>query len=319
MRLPFRPALAATVVALAAFTSQAVPIQVGTAPEATRIQYKTVEVDGINIFYREAGDRSKPTILLLHGFPTSSNMFRNLLPLLSTRFHLIAPDYPGFGFSEAPGPDKFKPTFENLTRVMNDFVQAVGARKFTLYMQDFGGPIGFRMALAHPEWMDSLIIQNANAYQQGIAPDVLKQMKARAAVPPRPEDDKALEQMLSADGTKMQYLAGARNPAEIDPTSYSVDTWVQAMPEQHRIQKALIVDYYDNVLQYPVWHRYLAERQPKTLIVWGKNDPIFLTAGANAYLADIPNAEVHFFDTGHFALEEDAAGIAQQIIRFYGK
>lgn len=288
-----------------------------TGSDATRIRYKTVMVDGIRIFYREAGDPSKPTVLMLHGFPSSSHMFRDLMPLLTQRFHVVAPDYPGSGFSEAPGEEKFKPTFANLAQVMNGFVQSVGLRKFIIYMHDFGGPVGFRMASAHPAMVSGLIIQNANAYEEGIAPAILNDMKTRAAGPLNAEGRQALDSMLSTEGTKFQYLTGARNPSGMDPTGYSIDAWVQAMPAQHRIQQALVVDYYDNVLQYPTWHRYLKEHQPKTLVVWGRNDPIFLEAGAHAYRTALPKAEVHFFNTGHFALEEDAVGIAQRINRFY--
>ena len=279
----------------------------------------TVPVDGINIFYREAGEASKPTILLLHGFPSSSHEFRTLLPLLSQQFHVVAPDYPGFGFSDAPDAMVFPPTFANLTKVMEQFVQAVGLSRFTIYMQDFGGPVGFRLAVAHPDIVEGLIVQNANAYEIGIAPEILKDMRERAAGPLDAQADKALEQMLSREDTRFQYLTGVRDPAHVDPASYSLDDYIQAKPDQHRIQKALIVDYYDNVRQYADWQRYLRERQPKTLIVWGQNDPIFLPAGAQAYQANLPSAEIHLLDTGHFALEEDAPEIARLIIRTFGR
>ena len=198
--------------------------------EFNNVRFRNVMVDGINIFYREAGDPAKPTILLLHGFPSSSNMFRNLLPLLSARFHLIAPDYPGFGFSDAPNVDQFEPTFANLTKVMMGFVQTMKVGKVSIYMQDFGGPVGMRIAAAHPDWVSGLIIQNANAYEEGIAPEVLKDMKARSMGPLDAQADEALDQMLTLGGTKFQYMTGTRDPANIDPTSYSVDAWVQAMP-----------------------------------------------------------------------------------------
>lgn len=284
-----------------------------------QIRYRTVSVDGVKIFYREAGDPAKPTILLLHGFPSSSHEFRNLIPLLSARFHLVAPDYPGFGFSDAPSATAFAPTFANLTSKMGRFVAAVGLIKFSIYMQDFGGPVGFRLAMAHPEMVEGLIVQNANAYEAGIAPDVLKDMRARAAGPMNAKATAWLEQMLSPAGTKFQYVTGVRDTSNVDPTSYSFDSWIQGMPEQHRIQKALIVDYYDNVRQYPAWQKYLCERKPKTLIVWGKGDPIFLPVGATAYRADLPNAEVHLLDSGHFALEEDADQIAGLIVRMFAR
>ena len=314
-RLTFAIIACALGVAAAAGSSAAIAQK--RPPAAADIRYKTVAVDGINIFYREAGDPAKPTILLLHGFPASSHEFRTLMPLLSARFHLVAPDYPGFGFSDAPSEVQFAPTFANLMTVMDGFVRAVGLTKVTIYMQDFGGPVGFRLAVAHPDMVDGLIIQNANAYGIGIAPDVLKDMRTRAAGPLDAKASAALEGMLSPEGTKFQYLTGVRDPANVDPTSYRLDNFVQALPQQHRIQRALIIDYYDNVRQYAAWHAYLKARKPKTLILWGKNDPIFLPAGAHAFRADLPKAEVHMLNTGHFALEEDAEVAAQHILQTF--
>ncbi len=313
-------AIAAAPGTVAAAEAQAQPAanHVDVAPDDAAIRYKTVSVDGIEIFYREAGDASKPTILLLHGFPSSSNELRTLLPLLSRHFHVVAPDYPGFGFSDAPDAKAFAPTFANMTRVMERFVRTVGLTQFTIYMHDFGGPVGFRLAVAHPEMVSDLIIQNANAYEAGIAPDVLNDMRARAAGPLDPKATAALEQLLSPEGTKFQYMTGVRDPADVDPASYSLDDWIQAKPEQHRIQKALIVDYYDNVGKYAEWQRYMRDYRPKTLIVWGRADPIFLPAGAQSYRADLPTAEVHLLNTGHFALEEDAPDIARLIVRSFG-
>ena len=304
-------------VAAAEAQTQSAAKRVNVAPDYAAIRYKTVSVDGIEIFYREAGDARKPTILLLHGFPSSSNEFRTLLPLLSRHFHVVAPDYPGFGFSDAPDAKAFAPTFANLTSVMEGFVRTVGSTKFTIYMHDFGGPVGFRLAVAHPEMVNGLIIQNANAYKAGIAPDVLKDMQARAAGPLDAKAAASLEQMLSPGGTKFQYMTGVRDPANVDPASYSLDDWIQAKPEQHRIQKALIVDYYDNIGKYAEWQRYMRDHRPKTLIVWGRADPIFLPAGAKSYRTDLPTAEVHLLNTGHFALEEDAPEIARMIIRTF--
>lgn len=317
----FRLLAAAAVVTLgvAAFGAAApASAQALAAPVDAKVRYKTVAVDGIKIFYREAGDPANPTILLLHGFPASSHQFRTLMPILSSRFHVVAPDYPGFGFSDAPSEAAFRPTFANLTTVMDRFVQAVDLTKFTIYMHDFGGPVGFRLAVAHPEMVDGLIIQNANAYEVGIAPDILKDMRTRAGGPLDAEAAAALEQMLSPGGTKFQYMTGVRDLTNVDPASYGLDSWVQAMPDQHRIQRALIIDYYDNVRQYTTWQNYLRERQPKTLIIWGKNDPIFRVEGASAYKSDLSRAEIHLLDTGHFPLEEDADIVAQQIMRFHG-
>ena len=301
-----------------AAAAQSAPAPTAASTEAARVHYRSADVDGIKIFYREAGDPARPTILLLHGFPSSSNEFRALIPLLSSRFHVVAPDYPGTGFSEAPGADRFQPTFANLARVMAGFIEAAKLRRFIVYMHDFGGPVGFRIAVTHPDWVAGLVIQNANAYEQGIAPDILKDMKARADGPLDAQARDGVERTLSPDGTKFQYLTGVRQPSDVDPTGYGVDSWIQAMPEPHRIQGALLVDYYDNVRQYPAWHDYLKQHQPKTLIVWGKNDPIFLEAGARAYLADLPKAQIHLYDTGHFALEEEAPAIAREIVRTFG-
>ena len=312
-------ALVAAALGIAAVGLSFAAVAQERAAPAADVRYRTAAIDGINIFYREAGDPAKPTILLLHGFPASSHEFRALIPLLSARFHLVAPDYPGFGFSDAPGEASFTPTFANLMTVMDHFVRAVGLTRFTIYMQDFGGPVGFRLAVAHPEMVDGLIIQNANAYEVGIAPDVLKDMRVRAAGPLDAKAEAGLEGMLSPEGTKFQYVTGAREPANVDPTSYRLDGLLQAQPEQHRIQRGFIVDYYDNVRQYPAWHAFLKTRQPKTLILWGRNDPIFLPAGAHAYKTDLPKAEIHLLDTGHFALEEDADAIAWHILRTFGK
>lgn len=284
--------------------------------DATRVRYKTIEVDGMKIFYREAGDPSKPTILLLHGFPSSSHMFRDLLPLLASNFHLVAPDYPGAGYSEAPSAAKFTPTFENLADVMADFIQRVGLKRFTVYMQDFGGPVGFRLAVKHPEWVQGLIIQNANAYVEGIAPELRKSMQDRFGIPAAAQRAQ-IDQVVSRDFAIRQYKTGVRDFAAMNPDAWNVDGWVLENPDVKRIQGDLIVNYYDNIVEYPRWQAYLREHQPKTLIVWGKNDQIFLPPGAEAYQRDLPHAELHYFNTGHFALEEDAPGIAKAIDQFF--
>lgn len=314
-------ALAAALALLGSATAAAAQAPSAPAPataEAARVHYRTVEVDGIKIFYREAGDPARPTILLLHGFPSSSNEFRTLIPMLGSRFHVVAPDYPGAGFSEAPGADRFQPTFGSLAGLIGRFTEVAKLGKFIVYMHDFGGPVGFRIAVARPDRVVGLVIQNANAYERGIAPDILKDMKARADGPLDAQARAGVEQTLSAEGTKFQYLTGVREQSDIDPAGYRLDSSIQAMPEPHRIQGALLVDYYDNVRQYPAWQRYLKEHQPKTLIVWGKNDPIFTEAGARAYLDDLPRAQLHLYDTGHFALEEEAPGIAREIVRAFG-
>ena len=284
----------------------------------TRVRYRTVDVDGIKIFYREAGDPKKPTLLLLHGFPSSSHMYRDLIPLLAGDFHLIAPDYPGAGFSEAPSPDRFTPTFESLADVMADFTQRLGLSKFTIYMQDFGGPVGFRIAVKHPGWISGLIIQNSNAYEEGIAPEQLQGMKDRSGNLSQQQKDEA-GKAVSRGATEYFYKTGARDFAAMNPDAWNFDSWLLDNPDIKRIQTALIIDYYSNVLQYPRWQEYMRAHQPKTLIVWGKNDEFFIPKGAEAYRRDLPKAELHYFDTGHFALEEDAPEIARDIRRFFGR
>lgn len=285
--------------------------------ESKQMLYKSIDIDGINIFYREAGDRSKPTILLLHGFPSSSHMYRDLIPLLAQDFHVVAPDYPGSGYSDAPPAAKFKPTFADLAEVMSNFTTAVGLKEYVIFMQDFGGPVGFRIAVDHPERVKGLIIQNANAYVEGVMPQELADMKKRAAGALTAEQEKQLDMILSPQGTEMFYKTGVRDFAAVSPDAYHLDNFVLTQPEHRRIQRALLSGYYDNVLQYPKWQAFMAKHEPRTLIVWGKGDPLFLPAGAEAYKRHLPKAELHFFNTGHFALEEDAQAIADEIKRFF--
>lgn len=276
-----------------------------------RVKYRSTVVRDIKIFYREAGNPGKPTVLLLHGFPSSSHMYRELLPLLARDFHLVAPDYPGAGFSDYPTVEKFAPSFANLADLMSAFVQQIGLSRFTIYMQDFGGPVGFRMAVKHPEWVKGLIIQNANAYLEGIAPEQLKGIMA----PQRQQT----EQLVSREFTLFMYKTGARNFEATDPTSWNLDSSILEIPEAKRIQIELMLDYHSNVSEYPRWQAYLRREQPKTLILWGRNDPIFLPAGAETYRRDLPKAKLHFYDTGHFALEEQAPAIASEIRKAFAR
>jgi pimeloyl-ACP methyl ester carboxylesterase len=270
-----------------------------------RVKNRSAVVRGVKIFYREAGSPEKPTLLLLHGFPSSSHMYRELLPLLARDFHLVAPDYPGAGFSDYPSADKFVPSFANLADLMSAFVEQIGLSRFTIYMQDFGGPVGFRMAVKNPDWVKGLIIQNANAYLEGIAPAQLEGIM-------KPERQQ-LEQLVSREFTLFNYKTGARDFASIDPTSWNLDAWILEDPDAKRIQTELLLDYHSNVAEYPRWQAYLRTAQPKTLILWGRNDPIFLPAGAEAYQRDLPKAKLQLYDTGHFALEEEAPAIAREI------
>jgi pimeloyl-ACP methyl ester carboxylesterase len=280
------------------------------------ITYKTVQVNGLKIFYREAGDPSKPTILLFHGFPSSSHMYRDLIPKLADQFHLVAPDYPGSGNSDYPSEAQFKPTFANLADVMTNFITTVGLKHFIIYMQDFGGPVGFRIVVKHSEWIDGFIIQNANAYLEGIGPDNLQGMKDHYGSL-TPGQRAQVDQLISRNLAMFLYQTGVKHPEHLNPDAWNLDAWSLANPDGHRIQTELIINYYSNIEEYPKWQDYLKKHQPRILVVWGKNDQIFLPPGAEAYKRDVPKTEIHFYDTGHFALEEESTDIAKQIKEFY--
>lgn len=291
-----------------------------TAAEPTIAQafYRTVEIKDLSIFYREAGPQDAPTLLLLHGFPTSSHMFRELIPTLAEKYHVVAPDYPGFGYSSAPSVEDFEYTFANLTNVVEDFTEKLKLKKYSLYMMDYGAPIGFRLAVRHPERVQALIIQNGNAYQEGIDNDFWKPIKAYWKNPTKEQADK-LRSLLSLEATKWQYTHGVRNIETISP-----DTWhhVQPLldrPGNQEIQLALFYSYGSNPPLYPKWQAYLREYQPPTLIAWGKNDAIFPEAGAHPYKRDLKHVDFHILDTGHFALEEDGPTISRLMRAFLAK
>ena len=276
--------------------------------------YHTVKIDDVDIFYREAGPSDAPLVVLLHGFPSSSHMYRNLLVELEGDFHLIAPDYPGFGNSACPPRDRFTYTFDHLSEVMEKFLQTLGIRKFTLYMQDYGGPVGFRIAVRHPEWIESLIIQNANAYEEGLTP-LMEQRRPFWEKRSR-EAERVVLKTFTLVRTQWKYLNGVRDKNRISPDAWNMDQFFLDRPGNHLIQLELQADYGSNVKQYPLWQSYLRKHQPPTLVVWGKNDEIFGPQGAEAYKRDVTNIEVHLLDTGHFALEEDGDVIAGHIRRF---
>jgi pimeloyl-ACP methyl ester carboxylesterase len=313
-----RAATASMLAFLLADIGMAAPLQaaaveqpVSAANTAQLVRYRSAKVDGIQIFYREAGDPALPSILLLHGFSSSSHMFRDLMPLLAQNFHLIAPDYPGFGYSEAPSANEFEPTFSGLEKLMESFVKQVGLHSFVIYMQDFGGPVGLRMAVSHPEWINGLIIQNANSYVEGLARE--QQSHDGNAGPDQPTSAR----VVTPGFIRYMYQTGARDAAGLNPDAWTVDIAALGRPEAKRIQAALIENYVSNIQQYPQWQAYLRERQPKALVVWGKNDRGFLPAGAEAYRRDLHDVTVKYFDTGHFALEEDAAAIALAIVQSF--
>jgi len=311
-------ALAAALVIGTAFIPATASEQTQTARPViqahVQTQHRTIDIDGLEIFYREAGPANAPTILLLHGFPTSSHMFRNLIPALSDRFHVVAPDYPGFGNSAMPSVDEFDYTFDNLAHVMERFVEKLGLSHYSLYLMDYGAPIGFRLAVQNPERVDALIVQNGNAYVEGLREfwdPIRKYRKDRT-----PENAKALAGFISPDGVKWQYTHGVRNEAAISPDNWNVDLRHLTREGNPDIQLALFYDYQNNVPHYPAWQAYFREYQPPTLIVWGKNDYIFPAEGAHPYRRDLKNLEFHLLDTGHFALEEDGQLIADAIRRF---
>jgi len=290
----------------------------GNAAATASVAYRTVKVDGVNVFYREAGPKNAPTLLLLHGFPTSSQMFRNLIPQLADRYHVIAPDYPGYGQSDMPPMDKFSYSFDNLAEVIDKFTVAVGASRYALYVQDYGAPIGFRLAAAHPERVSAIVVQNGNAYDEGIANEFWAPVKAYWADKSEANAAK-LRPLLELGATKWQYTEGARNVQNISPDAWTVDQAYLDRPGNKDIQLELFYSYGTNPGHYPAWQAYFRKHQPPMLIVWGKNDKIFPPAGAHPYLRDLPKAELHLLDTGHFALEEDSAAIAALMRSFLGR
>lgn len=276
--------------------------------------YKSVDVDGLRVFYREAGPQDAPKLLLLHGFPTSSHMFRNLIPKLSDRFHLVAPDYPGYGNSSMPSPDEFEYSFDRLAEVIEKFTGKIGFGSYSLYLMDYGAPVGFRLAVKHPERVEALIIQNGNAYEEGLREfwDPIKAYwKNKTAA-----NADALRKLLTIDATKWQYTNGVRNTEAISPDNWMIDQPLLDRPGNNDIQLTLFYDYGSNPPLYPKWQEYFRKYQPPTLVVWGKNDFIFPAEGAHPYKRDLKNLEFHLLDTGHFALEEDGDVIAGYIRRF---
>jgi len=276
--------------------------------------YQHADVDGLKLFYREAGSKDSPNLLLLHGFPTSSHMFRALIPLLAERFHVIAPDLPGFGFSDAPDRKQFRYTFENLAKVIDGFTQTLGLNHYAIYIFDYGAPVGLRLALAHPERITAIISQNGNAYEEGLSEGwnpIQKYWKE-----PTSENRTALREFLKPESTKRQYLHGVSDASLIAPEAYELDSALLERPGIDEIQLDLFLDYASNVALYPKFQDYFRTKQPPLLAVWGKNDPFFLPPGAQAFKRDNPKAEVHFYDTGHFALETHHQEIAAAIRDF---
>ncbi|CAN7370628.1 alpha/beta fold hydrolase [Mesorhizobium caraganae] len=280
----------------------------------TVVNYRKADVNGFNIFYREAGTERAPKLLLLHGFPSSSHMFRDLIPLLADRFHIIAPDLPGFGQSDMPARDKFAYTFDNIADVIDRFTDKVGFDRYAVYVFDYGAPTGFRLAVRHPERITAIISQNGNAYEEGLS-DGWNPIRAYW-LEPSAANREALRAMLEPEATIWQYTHGVADAGRVSPDGYGLDNFYLARPGADEVQLDLFGDYKSNVALYPAFQDYFRTHKPPFLAVWGKHDPFFLPPGAEAFKRDIPDAVVRFFDTGHFALETHATEIAAAIRDF---
>jgi len=283
----------------------------------TGIKYRTEDVDGFKIFYREAGPSKGPKLLLLHGFPSSSHMFRDLIPLLADRFHIVAPDLPGFGQSDMPPRTQFKYTFDNIARVIDRFTEVVEFNRFAVYVFDYGAPTGFRIATRHPDRITAIISQNGNAYEEGLS-DGWNPIRAYWQDPSE-ENRRTLRGFLTPETTRWQYTHGVSDEASVSPDGIALDNFYLARPGADEVQLDLFGDYKSNVALYSAFQDYFRKRKPRFLAVWGKNDPFFLPPGAEAFKRDIPDADVRFFDTGHFALETHAKEIAQAIGEFLSR
>lgn len=290
-------------------------IQLSALPTCTH--YRTIAIDGVDVFYREAGPEDVRAILLLHGFPTSSHMFRKLIPLLAEEYRVVAPDYPGFGHSAMPDRDEFSYTFDHYADVVEKLTRAIGLDRYALYVMDYGAPIGFRLAARHPERVTALIVQNGNAYEEGIA-DFWDPIKAYWRNP-SPANREALRWLTTLKATRWQYTNGVKDLSLVSPDTWTFDQALLDRPGNQEIQLDLFYDYRTNIVLYPEWHAYFREHRPPTLVVWGKHDEIFVAPGAAPYARDNPNAEVHLLDTGHFALETHGTEIGGLIRNFLAR
>jgi pimeloyl-ACP methyl ester carboxylesterase len=285
---------------------------------AAKVAYRTVNIDGQDIFYREAGPAGAPVVLLLHGFPTSSHMFRDLIPALADEFHLVAPDYPGYGNSSMPTVDQFDYTFDNLANVIGKFTEKIGLQKFSLYVMDYGAPVGFRLATRFPDRVQALVVQNGNAYDEGLDNEFWKEIKEYWKEKTS-EREQPLLRLFTREATVWQYTDGVRDKESISPDTWNIDQPLLDRPGNAEIQLALFHSYGSNPPLYPKWQAYFRDYQPPCLIVWGKNDKIFPPAGAEPYKRDLKNLEFNLLDTGHFALEEDGDKIADLMRNFLRK
>ncbi|QPF75996.1 alpha/beta hydrolase [Roseateles sp. DAIF2] len=322
MKLRQLAAAVATALISLSLAPQALAAPVAEAPTARvaaepQIRYRSLSIDGVELFYREAGPAQGPVLLLLHGFPTSSHMFRELIPRLATKYRVIAPDYPGFGHSAMPPRERFAYTFDNYAGLIGKLTEALGASKYSLYVMDYGAPVGYRLATRHPERVSALIVQNGNAYEEGIEGfwDPIKAYWKTGAAPER----EALRWLTSIKATRWQYSNGVADASLLSPDAWTVDQALLDRPGNQEVQLDLFYDYRRNLPLYPVWQAYFRKHQPPTLVVWGKNDAIFVAAGAAPYKRDLPEAEIHLLDTGHFALETHGPQIAGLIDEFLAR
>lgn len=281
-----------------------------------RVTFHTVEADGVQVFYREAGPADAPAVLLLHGFPTSSHMFRELIPRLAARYHVIAPDLPGFGFTTVPGERSYRYNFESLGKTMQSFVDVLKLERFAIYIFDYGAPVGLRLALAEPDRITAIVSQNGNAYLEGLG-DAWDPIRAYWKEPTTEHRD-ALRQFLTPEATRWQYTFGEPDGgASVAPESYTLDAALMQQAGNAEIQLDLFLDYNSNLALYPAFQQYLRDKQPPVLAIWGKNDPFFIPAGAEAYRKDNPNARVQMLDAGHFALESHVDTIADAMLALF--
>jgi pimeloyl-ACP methyl ester carboxylesterase len=285
--------------------------------EIDMVHYRSVDTDGHRVFYREAGEPANPTVLLLHGFPSASHMFRDLIPLLTDRYHVVAPDLPGFGNTVSPPRGQFDYTFDNLARVIGGFVEKLGLSRYTLYVFDYGAPVGYRLAVAHPERVAAIVSQNGNAYEEGLS-EAWNPIRAYWEDASQPNRE-ALRAFLAPETTVWQYTQGVADPTAISPDGYSLDNYYLGRPGVPEVQLDLFGDYKSNLSLYPTFQQYFRRHRPPLLAIWGKNDPFFLPAGAEAYRRDITDAEMRFLDTGHFALETHSAEIGAAMRDFLGR
>ena len=287
------------------------------APGSVSVKNKTIRISGVDIFYREAGPADAPVLILLHGFPSSSHMFRDLIPALQDRFHIFAPDYPGFGLSSMPSTAEFRYTFDNLAKLMKTWIDTLSLTNYVLYLQDYGAPVGFRLATSRPDQVRGLIIQNGNAYLEGLSENLAP--LTAYMTNPTSETEQLVRELLKAETTKFQYTHGTQQPDTIAPEAWIYDQYFLDRPGNDAVQLALFRDYRTNPPLYPEWQAYLRTHQPPTLIAWGKNDPFFTEAGARAYVRDVPNASLNLLDTGHFALEDHCEEIASLVRTFFNR